>query len=44
MTDEWELFHGDCSADDMAPTYSDEDIKNATREYLMEILEEGLYD
>lgn len=42
INDEWELFHSDCSADDLVPTYSDEDIKNATKEYLTEVLEEGL--
>ena len=42
LLDEWDLFHADCSGADMGPTYSDEDIKNATAEYLTEVLEEGL--
>lgn len=42
ITDEWELFHADCSGEVMGPTYSDEDIRRATNEYLTEVLEEGL--
>lgn len=44
LLDEWDLFHADCSGVDMGPTYSDEDIRRATNEYLTEVLEEGLYD